>query len=69
MLNRAATGTVLAREAPAALKEHGKLAAIIHQRIVFPEAAALGESVLTVEPDGLASREIKSLFRAVRRAA
>lgn len=69
VLNRASTGTVLAREAPDALKEHGKLAGVVHQRIAFPEAAAVGESVLTVEPDGAASLEIRNLFRAIKRAA
>lgn len=69
VLNRAATGTVLAREAPGALKEHGELAGIIHQRIAFPEASAVGESVLTVEPEGAASIEIRRLFRVIQRAA
>jgi chromosome partitioning protein len=69
VLNRASTGTVLARDAPAALKEYGELAGVVHQRIAIPEAAAVGESVLTVEPNGAASEEIRHLFRIVRRRA
>lgn len=69
VLNRASTGTVLAREAPGVLKQHGELAGVVHQRIAFPEASAVGESVLTVEPDGAASTEIRHLFRIIQRAA
>lgn len=69
VLNRASTGTVLAREAPGVLKQHGELAGVVHQRIAFPEASAVGESVLTVEPGGAASTEILQLFRIIQRAA
>ena len=69
VLNRASMGTILAREAPGALKEHGRLAGVVHQRIAFPESSAVGESVLTVEPEGAASTEIRNVFRAIKRAA
>lgn len=67
VLNRASMGTVLARKAPGALKEHGELAGVVHQRIAFPEAAAVGESVLTVDPDGAASDEIRHVFRVIKK--
>ncbi len=63
VLNRAATGTVLAREAPAALADNGEVVpGAIHQRIAFAEAAAVGESVLTFEPDGPAAAEVRALY-------
>lgn len=66
VVNRAATGTVLAREAPAVIAERGEVATVvIHQRIAFAEAATTGESVLTTEPGGAASDEIRALYRAL----
>lgn len=66
VVNRASAKTVLAREAPAALAKKGEVASVtIHQRIVFAEAAATGESVLTTDPDGAASSEIRSLYKAL----
>jgi chromosome partitioning protein len=65
VVNCAATGTVLAREAPGALEEHGELAGIVHTRIAFPEASAVGETVLTTEPDGPASFEIRRVYKAL----
>jgi chromosome partitioning protein len=67
VINRASTGTVLARQAPEALADYGEIAAVIHQRIAFPEAATVGESVLTIDPDGAASQEIRQLFRAIKK--
>ena len=69
VLNRASTGTVLARETPGVLRQQGQLAGVVHQRIAFPESAAVGESVLTFEPDGAASIEIRNLFRAIKKGA
>lgn len=66
VVNRAAAGTVLARQTPGALEESGgEVAGVVHQRIAFPEAAATGESVLTTDPNGPAAVEIRRLFRAV----
>jgi chromosome partitioning protein len=56
--------TVLSRQAPTALAEAGEVATLpIRQRVLYPEAAAHGESVLTMAPDGDAAREIRSLYR------
>jgi chromosome partitioning protein len=68
VVNRASTGTLLAREAPGALEGHGELAGVVHQRVAFPEAAARGEAVLTTEPNGPAAFEIRKLYRAVSEA-
>jgi chromosome partitioning protein len=66
VVNRANSGTVLAREAPAALADKGDVASVvIHQRIAFAEAAAAGESVLTTEPDGAAAGEVRELYACV----
>lgn len=63
VINRATSGTVLAREAPEVLGQHAEVASVVlHQRIVFAEAAATGESVLTVDPSGAAAREVLSLY-------
>jgi len=69
VVNRAGAGTVLAREAPEALKGRGELAGVVHQRIAFPESSAMGESVLTREPKGAAAAEVRKVWRAVSRAA
>jgi chromosome partitioning protein len=64
VVNRAAAGTVLAREAPTAIAERGEVASVvIHQRIAFAEAAANGECVLTTDPSGAAAEEIRALYR------
>lgn len=65
VVNRASIGTVLARQAPGALETSGELAGTVHQRIAFPEAAAVGESVLTIEPTGAAAFEIRRVYKAV----
>jgi len=74
VVNRATMNTVLAREAPAAIATKGEVAdVVIHQRIAFAEAAAIGESVLTTDPEGQAADEIRALYKAIakprRRAA
>jgi len=67
VVNRAPKGTVLARQTPGVLEEHGDVAGVVYQRIVFPEASARGESVLTTEPKGPASADIRRLYRAIER--
>jgi cellulose biosynthesis protein BcsQ len=60
--------TVLGRQAAASLRERGDVCAVvIHQRIAFAEAAAVGESVLTLQPKGPAADEIRRLYREVTR--
>jgi chromosome partitioning protein len=68
VVNMATVGTVLARRAPGALEAHGQLAGIVHARIAFPEAAAIGETVLTTEPGGTAAYEIGKVYRAAQTA-
>jgi chromosome partitioning protein len=62
-LNRAITGSQLAREVQAlpALE----IGAVVHQRVAFPRSSAAGESVLTMDDTGDAAREIRRLWRAV----
>ena len=67
VLNRAHRGSVLAREAPQALEQHGALAGVVHQWIAIAEASAAGESVLTWQPKGGAAVEIRRLWRALGR--
>ena len=69
VVNRATRGTVLARQAPSALEGSGEIAGVIYQRIAFPEAAAIGESVLTIESDGAAAFEIRRLFKTLSAGA
>lgn len=58
------------REAPEALAPFGDVAeAILHQRQVYTDALGMGESVLTLDPDGAASEEIRLLYRETMRAA
>jgi chromosome partitioning protein len=65
VINLAAVGTVLSRQAPEALEDHGELAGIVHSRIAFAEAAAVGATVLTTEPNGPAASEVRALYKAV----
>jgi chromosome partitioning protein len=76
VVNRASTGTVLARQAPEVLKTAGTVApVVVHQRIAFASSAAVGESVLTTDPGSPAAEEIRKLYaylmrrRSRRRAA
>jgi chromosome partitioning protein len=66
ILNRAITGTTIARRVQAL--DDLELASIVHQRIAFPEASAAGESVLTRVPSGSAALEIRRLWRLVSAA-
>jgi hypothetical protein len=60
---------VLARQAPTALEASAKIAGVVHQRIAFAEASAVGESVVTTDPHGALALEITRLWRAVRHMA
>ena len=68
VVNRAASNTRLAREAEEELrKSGGELAGVVHQRIVFPDAASRGESVLTSRAaDGAVNRHPAPLARSER---
>jgi len=65
VLNCALGSTRVAREAEASIAHEGDLAAVIHQRTAFREAAKVGESVLTAGGDAAAANEIRRLWRAV----
>jgi len=69
VINRA-TRTVMSRKAPKALAEKGEVSSVvIHQRIAFSEAAAVGESVLTHAPNSPAAQEIRDLYKFIIRRA
>lgn len=58
------------REAPDALAPFGDVAeAILHQRQVYTDALGMGESVLTLDPGGMAAEEIRLLYRETVRTA
>jgi chromosome partitioning protein len=59
--------TNVSREAASSLEGAGvKLSpVVIHHRVAFAEAAAVGESVLTTHPTGPAADEIRQLYREV----
>ncbi len=66
VVNRASTGTKLARQAPAVLATAGAVApTVVHQRIAFASSAAIGESVLTTDPDSPAAREVLGLYHDI----
>jgi chromosome partitioning protein len=61
--NRCAARTVLTRSARDALGQRGQVSdTTIQQRVVYPESAATGESVLTTQPKGPAAAELQKLF-------
>jgi chromosome partitioning protein len=66
VVNRKITNTAIGRDVFTALKNYpfSVLPAAISQRVIFAESAALGQSVLEVEPNGAAAREIIALMRA-----
>jgi chromosome partitioning protein len=66
VVNRKITNTAIGRDVFTALASYPfpVLSAVISQRVVFAESAALGQSVLEVEPNGAAAREIIALMRA-----
>ena len=68
VVNQAATNTVIARETPDALAEVGTTApVVIHLRVAFPEAANIGESVLTTVPESAAAEDVRSLYKFITR--
>ncbi len=68
VINRAVAGSRLERAAQAhLLTTIGDFAGVVHQRLVFGEATAIGESVLTIKPAALdAAHEIRQLWRTIR---
>jgi chromosome partitioning protein len=67
VINRRVTGTVIGREARAALANQRipALYSDIHQRIVFAESVALGRVASELDPEGAAAREITALANEV----
>jgi chromosome partitioning protein len=66
VVNRKITNTAIGRDVFTALENYPfpVLPATISQRVVFAESAALGQSVLEVDPNGAAAHEIIALTRA-----
>jgi len=66
VVNRKITNTAISRDVYTALANYPfpVLPAAISQRVAFAESAALGQSVLEVEPNGAAAQEIIALTRA-----
>ncbi|WP_095203506.1 ParA family partition ATPase [Mesorhizobium carmichaelinearum] len=71
VLNRCATGTVIARETAETLADHDPpvLAATIGQRVAFADAAQSGRLVFETDEDSPASREITAFAAEVGRIA
>jgi chromosome partitioning protein len=66
VINRAHPNANLSREAASSLEGRVPVASVVvHQRVAFAEAAAIGESVLTTQPNGPAADEIRRLYREV----
>lgn len=67
LINRRVAGTVIGREARAALIDERVPALVseIHQRIVFAESVAAGRLAAELEPSGAAAREIAALAAEV----
>jgi chromosome partitioning protein len=68
VINRRVVGTVIGREARAALADQPfpALPAEVSQRIVFADSVAAGRLAFEVAPHGAAAREIAALSQAVR---
>ena len=67
-VNRATPRSVLARtalESLAGLDSAFLAESVVHQRVVFAEAAASGECVLTVGRDSVAAGEVMALYREI----
>lgn len=62
-INRKIVNTAIGRDVNEALSEYDipVLETSVCQRVVFAESAATGRTVLEIEPDSLASKEIRSL--------
>ena len=66
VVNRSSVNTKLARDAERELcAANGELAGSVRQRIAFAEAAARGESVLTMDAAAPAALEIRRLWRTL----
>jgi chromosome partitioning protein len=65
VVNRKITNTAIGRDVYTALANYPfpVLLSAISQRVAFAESAALGQSVLEVEPNGAAAQEIIALTR------
>jgi len=68
VINRRVVGTVIGREARAALADQpfAALQAEVSQRIVFADSVAAGRLACEVAPKGAAAREISALAQSVR---
>ncbi|MNR42899.1 hypothetical protein D3C85_1614660 [compost metagenome] len=68
VINRRVVGTVIGREARAALADQpfAALTAEVSQRIVFADSVAAGRLACEVAPQCAAAREIAALARVVR---
>ncbi len=68
VVSRVIKGTRIGREVSEALEGYGLpiLATRITQRVIYPSTAALGSTVLDVEPNGEAAAEIRSLTHEIK---
>jgi chromosome partitioning protein len=71
VLNRCATGTVIARETAQNLADHDPpaLTARIGQRVIFADAARTGQLAFELDNDGPAAREIVALVAEIEALA
>lgn len=71
VVTQAVEGTKNKREAVSELEQYGDVieGAVLHHRQVYTDALSIGESVLTMDPDGQAAEEIRTLYQATLRAA
>ncbi|HHR6108449.1 TPA: ParA family partition ATPase, partial [Providencia alcalifaciens] len=67
VINRKIANTAIGRDVGDALAEYDTpvLTSSITQRVLFAEAAAVGKSVIEIEPTGLASKEMLNLAKEV----
>ncbi len=64
ILTQAVPRTNVSKAAPKELRKVGTVAPIvIHARVIYPESASFGESVLTSAPKSSAAAEITALYR------
>jgi chromosome partitioning protein len=66
VINRAATGTLLAQEVEALIAETERVLAVVRQRTSFPTTAGRGETVLTSTASLGAREDIEQLWRALK---
>jgi chromosome partitioning protein len=67
IISRKVRNTVIGRDVRNPLEQLGLpiLSAALMQRVIYPESAAAGLSVIEAEPNGAAAREIEALAREV----